>query len=81
MPDFTECRPDGTVIRRVASTDPTDAVRGTVSDALLAAIANNRAYVALASPSNAQTTAAVKALARQNVWLTRLLLAQLDATD
>lgn len=45
------------------------------------ALAANRTYVGLASPTSAQTTAQVKALSRQNNGLIRLLLGLLDATD
>ena len=41
----------------------------------------NRAFLALASPTQAQTLAQVKALSRQNVRLIRLALNQLDGTD
>jgi hypothetical protein len=46
-----------------------------------AALTANRAYVALASPSAAQTTAQVKALSQQNNKIMRLVLGQLDGTD
>lgn len=51
------------------------------------ALATNTAFVGLASPSSAQVTAEVRALARQNNRIIRLLLSQLgdrsqlDATD
>ena len=45
------------------------------------ALATNRTFIANASPSNAQTVAEVKALARQVNALIRLELNQLDATD
>jgi hypothetical protein len=41
----------------------------------------NRTFLALATPTNAQTLAQVKALSRQNVRVIRLLLNQLDGTD
>lgn len=45
------------------------------------ALAANRTYVALASPTTAQTTAQVKALSRQVNGLIRVLLASFDGTD
>ncbi len=45
------------------------------------ALANLRAYVALAAPTSAQTTAAVKLLCRVAISLIRLQLGRLDATD
>lgn len=46
-----------------------------------AALATNRAFLALGSPNNAQTLAQVKALTRQNIGIIRLLLRKLDGTD
>ena len=45
------------------------------------AMQGNRDFVALASPSNAQTLAQVKALSRQANALIRLALSQVDGTD
>lgn len=45
------------------------------------ALAGNRTYATLASPTNAQTVAQVKALSRQQNGLIRLLLGALDGTD
>lgn len=45
------------------------------------ALATNRTYAALASPSTAQNTAEIKALAQQMNVVIRLLLNQLDATN
>lgn len=55
--------------------------RQTLVDQATQATANNRTYIALASPTAAQTTAQTKALSRQNNAIIRLLLNQLDATD
>jgi hypothetical protein len=55
--------------------------RTTIEAQVAAAITANKAYVALASPTNAQTTAQVKALSRQVNGVMRLLTGQLDATD
>lgn len=52
-----------------------------ISAAATAALSTNRAFVALASPTNAQVVAQVKALSRQNNGIIRLLLSQLDGTD
>lgn len=53
----------------------------TIRDRAAQALAANRTYIALASPSAAQNTAQIKALSRQNQSLIRLLLGLLDGTD
>lgn len=45
------------------------------------ALINNRSFLALASPTNAQTLNQVKALTRQNQGLIRLALQLLDGTE
>lgn len=45
------------------------------------ALAGNTAFLNIASPSNAQTLAQVKALTRQNNKIIRMLLRKFDATD
>lgn len=52
-----------------------------IRDAVRTALATNRDYVALSSPTAAQTAAQVKALSRQNNRMIRLLLGLLDGTD
>lgn len=55
--------------------------RLSLEDSARTALANNRTFLAVTSPTNAQIAAQVKALSRQNNALIRLLLNQLDATD
>ena len=45
------------------------------------ALQNNRDFLAIASPTNAQTLAQVRALSRQNNGAIRMLLGQLDGTN
>lgn len=52
-----------------------------IRDSAGQALAGNRTYIGLASPSAAQTAAQVKALSRQMNGLIRLVLGQLDGTD
>lgn len=62
--------------------DPPEAVnRFTLVERAQHALKANRTYLALQSPTNAQTLAQVRALTRQNTALIRLLLGQLDDTD
>ena len=53
----------------------------TIRDRATAALDTDRAYLAIATPSNAQMAAHLKELTRQNIGLIRLVLGQLDATD
>lgn len=55
--------------------------RQALTDQAAAALATNRTFLALASPTNAQIAAQVKALTRQNNALVRLALGLLDGTD
>ncbi len=71
---------DGVVIEDSGET-PAGQNEQAIRDAALQALATNRTYVDLATPTAAQTTAEVKALARQNNGLIRLLLGLLDGTD
>lgn len=58
-----------------------DANRATIEAQAATAIQANKTFLALASPSNAQIAAQVKALTRQNNGVIRLVLGQLDAAD
>jgi hypothetical protein len=58
-----------------------DGNRTTLTDRAATALQGNRDFLALASPTNAQTLAQVKDLTRQNTALIRLLLGLLDGTD
>ena len=53
----------------------------TLRSQALDALAANRTYIAIASPSAAQNTAQAKALTRQMNGVIRLLLGRLDGTD
>lgn len=55
--------------------------RATIQQQAATALDTNRTFLALASPTNAQTLAQVKALTRQNQGIIRLLLNQLDSTN
>jgi hypothetical protein len=76
------------------TTDPREAVwptppqsttrnpnRTAIEDAARQALADNRSYLAIASPTQAQAGAQVKALTRQVNGVIRLLLSQLDGLD
>ena len=52
-----------------------------IRDQAATALTTNRTYVAIGSPTAAQTTAQVKALTRQMNGVIRILLDQLDGTD
>lgn len=55
--------------------------RMTLEEQAAQALAGNRAFLAIASPSNAQVLAQTKALTRQNNGIIRLLLNLNDGTD
>lgn len=68
---------DVPVVRDVTAETNDRAIRDQAAQAMV----GNRAYVALAAPTAAQTTAQVKALSQQMNALIRLALGQLDATN
>lgn len=53
----------------------------TIRQQATAALAANRAFIALTPPTAGQTTAHVKAMARHQNLIIRLLLGALDGTD
>lgn len=55
--------------------------RTTIQTQAKTALANNRTYLAIATPTTAQMRAQIDALTRQNQGIIRLLLNELDATN
>lgn len=53
----------------------------TIRDRATTALGTNTTFLGIASPTNAQIAAQVKALTRQNNGLIRLVLRRFDATD
>jgi len=53
----------------------------TLRERVLGALADNRAFIANASPTNADAIAAVKDLCRQNNALIRIIFDLFDGTD
>lgn len=72
---------DGDLIEALDEFEVVPAVAPPDGDYYVTLAATNRAYVALAGPTAAQTTAQVKALSRQQNGMIRLLLGILDGTD
>ena len=72
--------PDGSVIDEKPPTVE-DVNADTIRAQAQTALANNRTYLALGTPTAAQNTAQVKALTRQTQGIIRLLLGALDGTD
>ena len=65
-----------------AAEDATKATNETtIRDRATTALADNKAFLALTSPTNAQNAAQVKALTRQVNGLIRLTLRRFDSTD
>lgn len=58
-----------------------EANRATLTEQAKAALGGNRTFLALASPTNAQTLAQVKALTRQMNAIIRLAVGDLSGTD
>lgn len=63
------------------SPDPTRAISATLIERLTSAIQGNQDYLALATPTAAQTAAQVRALTRQVNALTRLTTGRLETAD
>lgn len=90
--DTTQTQPDGSTVRTINYADGSRSVQytpapGTPAGNLQAlqaqaqaALTTNRAYVNLDSPTAAQTVAEVKALARAQNAMIRLLIGQFDDT-
>ena len=53
----------------------------TIEEQALVALKKNKTFLSLASPTNAQSLAQIKALTRQNNAIIRLLLNKLDEID
>jgi len=55
--------------------------RTTIEDQALIALQNNRAFLDIANPTNAQAISQIRALTRQNNGIIRLILNKLEGTD
>lgn len=79
----TADQPEATLQAAVdaAPTDNTEANGGTLRTQAETALTGHRTFLAIASPTNAQVAAQVKALTRSDLALIRLALGKLDATD
>jgi hypothetical protein len=76
---FDPAKPDSNVAAVTSATlDATSANARQIETASRSALAQNKAFLALASPTNADVLAQVKALTRQMNGVIRLLLGQLD---
>jgi hypothetical protein len=75
-------KPDGNVVEtHTVEIPPEEDNRRTIEASAAQALAANRTFLAIASPTNAQNAAQVKALTRQMNALIRLTLGHLDGTD
>jgi hypothetical protein len=74
---------DGEVVGRdeELKLGPEQVTEQTIRDSGRQALTANRTFIALTSPTAAQTTAQVKALSRQMNGVIRLLLGAFDGTD
>ncbi len=84
MADYVIHLHDGSgnlVSTRTVTRDAAEVNDETIRQAAANALAGNRAYQALATPTAAQTTVQVRALTAQVNGLARLLLGLLDGTD
>ncbi len=72
-----------TVVATVGWVDPATATsnRATIETAAAAALAANTTYLGLASPTNNQVIAQIRALTQQTNKLIRLTLGKLEGTD
>jgi YD repeat-containing protein len=59
----------------------TETTRASIKSLVATAIANNRTYLAIATPTAAQSTAQVRSLTQQLIRIERLLGEVLDGTD
>lgn len=78
MPDVV---PAGTAAPEVVAAQTAAANEATIASRMDAALATNDAFLALASPTNAQTLAQVKALTKECTGLIRLLRRKLDSAS
>lgn len=87
---FTATNPAGTIIEQRPSTaaeqaavtaDTANTNADTLRAAASGALDTNRTYLAIATPTNAQVSAQVRALTQQNVRIIRLLLGMFDGTS
>lgn len=91
--DTTVTNPDGSTIETVIFSDGSQSVQftpgpgtplanqQTLQSQAQTALVNNRAFLAIGSPSNAQVSTQVKALTNQVQALIRMALNQFDGTN
>ncbi len=78
---FAATLPQSLLDSMAATQAQRDANKATLVGRADTALASNKTYLAIASPTNAQVAAQVKALTQQNNAVIRLLLGRLEATD